>query len=280
MRREAPQDTGKTQDPPLESPAHSGAGKTRSPPRGDTASKGNAAPETDDHRAEEDFSSPPEFEDPDASNTGIGSDQTGWSEPLVPPVLEKTTEVPTASPSKASPSAPSKPSSSAKDTAAPPSAPSKKPPPSPKKLSSRKSTAVTAEQLSGAVQAAADQPASSQSLTLHTGRAAIAASEKVSAQLGRIIELNRGEANLGALQKYVDEWNTSDITEATLGVDKDGQIVVDARGARSTVQHMQRLKHSVREFDNVWHDVNNNVLVRSSSGFEIYSFQSVSTYIS
>jgi hypothetical protein len=34
MRREAPQDTGKTQDPPLETPAHSGAGKTCSPPSG------------------------------------------------------------------------------------------------------------------------------------------------------------------------------------------------------------------------------------------------------
>jgi hypothetical protein len=58
-------------------------------------------------------------------------------------------------------------------------------------------------------------------LVLHAGRAAITAGEKVSAQLGRIVELNRGDANLGALQRYVDKWNLSDLTEATLGVGKD-----------------------------------------------------------
>ncbi|KAK1692120.1 hypothetical protein QYE76_008817 [Lolium multiflorum] len=260
MTPEAPKDTGKTHDTPRESPARSGAGKTPSPSREPAASAGNAAPNTEDHRAEEDFSSPPDFEDPDASNMGAGSDQTGRSEPLVPPVLEKTTEATTASPSKTSSSAPSKPPSPAKGSAVPPPASSKKPPSAPKKVSSRRSAVVTAEQLSGAVQAAVAQPASSQSLALHTGRAAVAVSEKVSAQTGRIIELNRGAANLGALQRYVDEWNTSDITEATLGVGKDGLPVVDTRGPRNTVQHMHRLKRSMREFENAWHDVDKNVL--------------------
>ncbi|KAM0901505.1 hypothetical protein ACQ4PT_019952 [Festuca glaucescens] len=263
MRREAAKDTGETQETPQQSPARSGAGKTPSPPREPTASAGNAAPENEDHRAEGDFSSPPEFEDLGASNTGAGSDQTGRSEPLVPPVLEKTTEAPSASPTRTSSSAPSKPASPAKGPAVPPPASLKKPPPAPfgKKVSSRRSTAITVEQLSGAVEATAAQPTGSQALTLHAGRAAIAAGEKVSAQLGRIVELNRGEANLGALQWYVDKWNTSDMTETTLGVGKDRNVVIDTRGPRNTVQHLVRLKHAVREFDNAWHDANNNVLL-------------------
>ena len=73
------------------------------------------------------------------------------------------------------------------------------------------------------------------------------------------------------LQRYVDEWNTSDITEATLGVGKDGKVVLDSRGPRNTVQHLARLKRSVREFDNAWHDVDKNVLVNFSSELEFYS---------
>ncbi|KAK1626742.1 hypothetical protein QYE76_001057 [Lolium multiflorum] len=194
-------------------------------------------------------------------SSGPALEQTGWSEPLVPPVLEKTSKVPTSSPTKTSSSIPSKPPSSAKGTAAPPPASANKPPPAPSsKKFSRKSANITAEQLSGAVQAASAQPTGSQALTLHAGRAAIATSEKVSAQLGRIVELNRGKANLGSLQRYVDDWNLSDMTEATLGLGKDGKPAVDVQGLRSTVQHMHRLKRSVREFDNDWHDVNNNVL--------------------
>jgi hypothetical protein len=62
------------------------------------------------------------------------------------------------------------------------------------------------------------------------------------------------------------------MTEATLGLGKDGKLAVDAHGLQNTVQHMYRLKRSVREFDNAWHDVNNNVLVSSSSGSEFYSY--------
>jgi hypothetical protein len=206
---------------------------------------------------------------------GAGSDQAGRSEPLVvPPVLEKTNEAPPSSPNKTSSSAPpegSKLPSPAKRPAVPPPAPFKKPPPAPsaKKVSSRRGTAVTAEQLSGAVQATVAQPTSSRTLTLHTGRAAVSISEKISAQTGRIIKLNRGEVNLGLLQRYVDEWNVSDMTEATLSLGKDGQPVVDTRGPRNTVQHMHRLKRSMREFDNAWHDVDKNVLVSFSSGFEL-----------
>nr|XP_051209202.1 uncharacterized protein LOC127326372 [Lolium perenne] len=257
MSQRTPKDTGKAQDTSEErgpfvapspskdkrcssraSPAHSGAGNAPSPPRGPTASEGNTAPEAEDHRAEGDFSSPPETENSDARNMGA--------------------ELP----------------SPAKGPAVPPPASFKKPPPAPsaKKVSSRKGAVVTADQLSGAIQAAVAQPTASRTLVLHTGRVAAAISEKISARTGRIIELNRGEVNLGSLQKYVDEWNMSDMTEATLGLGKDGQPAVDTRGPRNTVQHMYRLKCSMREFDNAWHDVDKNVLVSFSSGFELYPY--------
>ena len=106
-------------------------------------------------------------------------------------------------------------SSPTKGTAAPPPASSIKPPsgPSGKKFS-RKVAKVSTEKLSGAFKASVVQPTNTQALTLHVGHVAIAAGE------GRIIELNRGDANLGALQRYVDKWNLSDLTEATLGAAK------------------------------------------------------------
>ncbi|KAM0923582.1 hypothetical protein ACQ4PT_005451 [Festuca glaucescens] len=261
MRPEAPKDTGKIQHPPHQSPAHSDAGKAHSSPRGGTTSSGSAAPKKKHHRAEEVFSSPPDTEDTGTGNMGAGSELSGRLEPLVPPVPEKTKQASTSSPSRTSSSAATKIPSPAKGAAAPPPASGSKPPPAPsgQKLS-RKSTNITAEKLSGVVEAAVAPPTGSRELTLHAGRAAIVAGEKVSAQLGRIVELNRGEANLGGLQRYVDKWNTSDMTEATLGVGKDRQVVIDPRGPRNTVQHLARLKHAMREFDNTWHDANHNVL--------------------
>ncbi|KAM0887722.1 hypothetical protein ACQ4PT_028853 [Festuca glaucescens] len=151
--------------------------------------------------------------------------------------------------------------SPAKGTTAPPPASASKPPPAPHQ-SSRKGTEVSTEELSAAVTAAAAPASGSQdrTLALHAGRAAITAGEKVSAQLGRIVELDRGDANLGELQRLVDRWNLADLTEATRGVGKDGKVVVDSRGPRSTVQHFGRLKQAVKEFDNAWHDANQNVL--------------------
>ncbi|KAM0889398.1 hypothetical protein ACQ4PT_027716 [Festuca glaucescens] len=254
MRPEALQDTSQQQHSPQQSPAHSGAGKTHSSPRGGRTSLGSAAPKQRHHRAG-DFTSPPETEDVGAGNMGAGSELSGRLEPLVPPVPEKTKQAPASSPSRTSSSAATKPSSPVKGAAAgkPPSAP---------RQNFRKGIEVTGEQLSAAVTAAAAPPTSSQgqTLVLHAGRAAITAGEKVSAQLGRIVELNRGDANLGGLQRYVDKWNVADLTDATLGVGKDKKLVIDSRGPRSTVQHLGRLKHAIKEFDNAWHDVNNNVL--------------------
>jgi hypothetical protein len=73
------------------------------------------------------------------------------------------------------------------------------------------------------------------------------------------------------LQRYVDKWNLSNLTDATLGVDKDKKLVVDTRGPRSTVQHLGRLQRAVKEFDNAWHDANNNVLVSFIPELELFS---------
>ncbi|KAM0920905.1 hypothetical protein ACQ4PT_007153 [Festuca glaucescens] len=259
MRPEALQDTSQQQHFSQQSPAHSGAGQIHSSPRGGKTSSGSAAPKRRHHRAE-DFSSPPDTEDTGAGNIGAGSEPSGRSDPPVPPVLEKNKQTSTASPRQASSTSARSPSP-AKDTTAPPSASASKPPPAPQQ-SSRKGTEVSAEELSAAVRAAAASASGSQdrTLVLHAGRAAITAGEKVSAQLGRIVELNRGDANLGELQRLVDRWNLADLTEATRGVGKDGKVVIDSRGPRSTVQHFGRLKQAVKEFDNAWHDANQNVL--------------------
>jgi hypothetical protein len=76
---------------------------------------------------------------------------------------------------------------------------------------------------------------------------------------------------LGAPQWYVDKWNLSDLTEATLGIDKDKKVVTDPCGPRNTVQHLGQLKQAVRDFDNAWHHANNNVLVSFLSESELFS---------
>ena len=96
---------------------------------------------------------------------------------------------------------------------------------------------------------------------LHAGRAAVAASEKASAQLGRITELNRSEVNLGPLPEYAEKWNRADLSPATRGLGKDKLPVADPSGPRSTAQHLSRLKHAVKEFDTAWHDASGNVVV-------------------
>jgi hypothetical protein len=201
MRPETAEDAERATPPPHTSPARSGAGKAPSSPRGGKTSSGRAAPKKKHLRAEEDTSSPPEYEDTSASNMGAGLEETGRPEPQVPSAPEKTPQTSAAtSPSKTSSPAPPPSSSPAKDAPAPPPASAPKPPPAPRK-GSRKGTKVTAEQLSITVTAATALASGSQAqaLILHTGRAAVTASEKVSVQLRRIVELKRGESNLGSL---------------------------------------------------------------------------------
>ena len=69
----------------------------------------------------------------------------------------------------------------------------------------------------------------------------------------------------------MDRWNLADLTEATRGVGKDGKVVVDSRGPRSTMQHFGRLKQAVKEFDNAWHDANHNVLVSFSRHLNLHT---------
>nr|XP_051211308.1 formin-like protein 14 [Lolium perenne] len=51
----------------------------------------------------------------------------------------------------------------------------------------------------------------------------------------------------------------ADLSPATRGLGKDKLPVIDPAGPRSTGQHFGRLRRAVKEFDNVWHDANNNV---------------------
>ncbi|KAK1614286.1 hypothetical protein QYE76_019803 [Lolium multiflorum] len=287
MPPEASEDPARTSPPPRSSPARPGAGKAPSSLRGGNTNSGCAAPNSPDHRAEEDFISPPEFEDTGAGNMGTGTEDAGRSEPLVPPVLKtKKKKKTTASPSNplSENSAPAAPSPAkdtptpppAKDAPAPPSTrdapvppPAKDAPAAPPAPPAGKSTlappptpegTITAQQLTAAVTAATAPPSGSQgqSLVLHAGR--VSAGEKASAQLGRIVQVTRGEVDLGGLRESVEKWNRADLSPATCGLGKDKLPVVDNSGPRSTAQHLSRLKRAVKEFDTAWHDASANVV--------------------
>jgi hypothetical protein len=197
MRPETSEEAARTSPPPQPSLVPSGAGKSPASSRGGNTSAGRAAPETPDHRAEEDLSSPPEIDDTGASNTGAGTEETGRAEPLVPSPPKKKA---TPSPSKIVPE-PSAPASSPPAKGTPEAAaPTKEAMPKPPAAPSGKPTAakptppegakLTAQQLAAVVTVATSPSSGSQSLVLHTGRAAVAASETASAQLGQITCLN------------------------------------------------------------------------------------------
>jgi hypothetical protein len=95
----------------------------------------------------------------------------------------------------------------------------------------------------------------------HTGRVAREAGEKVSAQPGRITELNRGEVNLGPLLENAEKWNQAELSPATRGPGKDKLPVVVTSGSRSTAQHLSRLTRVAKEFDTTWHGASGNVVV-------------------
>ncbi|KAK1653109.1 hypothetical protein QYE76_070914 [Lolium multiflorum] len=193
------------------------------------------SPPQPNHRAEEDSISPPEYQDTGASDMGADSEDAGRSEPPVPPVLKTKKKKKTiASPSKPLPedSVPAAPSQ-AKGTSAPPpatNAPSRPPigdapvpspakdasapPPAPPACKSTtatlptppEGTIITAQKLTAAVTAAMAPPSGSQGqyLVLHAGRVMVSAGEKASAQLGRIVQVTRGEVDLGGLREYVE----------------------------------------------------------------------------
>jgi hypothetical protein len=86
MRPETPADAGRATPPPRQSLVPSGAGKSPSFLRGGNTSSGRAAPKPTNIRAEEEFFTPLDYQDTDASDMGAGSDVVGRSKPLVPPV--------------------------------------------------------------------------------------------------------------------------------------------------------------------------------------------------
>ncbi|KAM0857521.1 hypothetical protein ACQ4PT_048426 [Festuca glaucescens] len=247
MRPETSEDAVRASPPSHPSPVPSGAGNPSASPLGGTTSAGRAAPEPADHRAEKNIVSPPEVQDTGASNTGASAEDAGKAEPLVPPVPKKKT--PTFFPSKIVP-----------DSSAPASSASAKvvtEGPAPSRTTSTPLPAAS----TGELVAAASVPSSgSRSLVLHAGRAAIVAGETASSQVGRIIELTRGGADLGHLLNYAEKWNRADLSPATRGLGKDKLPIVDPSGPRSTAQHLSRLKRAVQELDTVCHDANGNVV--------------------
>nr|XP_051210782.1 uncharacterized protein LOC127328206 [Lolium perenne] len=235
----------------------------------------------------QDLSSSSKVEDTGASNIGAGTEEAERAEPPVPPTPKKKKKA-AASPSKTVPE-PSAPVASPPAKEAPEaSAPTKDAPPSPPAASTGKPAAakpdrsegakLTAQQLAAVVTAVTSPSSGSQSLVLHASRAAVAASEKASAQLGRITELNRGEVNLGPLLEYIEKWNRADLSPATRGLGKDKLPVVDPSGPRSTAQHLSRLKRAVKEFDTAWHDASGNVVFISA--LPEASFEDVSAQLS
>ncbi|KAK1677619.1 hypothetical protein QYE76_038467 [Lolium multiflorum] len=234
-RPESSEGTARISSPSHPSPAPSGAGNTSASPLGGTSSSGRAAPTPPEHRAEEEHVSPPGKQDTGASNTGADSEAAGRAEPLVPPVPKKKKKATESSTSKPMP---------------PPEAPSAKltPPPETTKIIKEKATA--------SVTSSADP----QQLTLHAGRAVVAAGGKPSGVLGRITELKRGGRDLGHLLPYAERWNAADESVATRGLGKDRLPVLDPAGSRCTEEHFTRLRRAVKELDSAWYDATNNMV--------------------
>ncbi|KAK1681696.1 hypothetical protein QYE76_042544 [Lolium multiflorum] len=187
---------------------------------------------------------------------GTDSEDAGWPEPMVPPVLEKKKKKKTTatSPSKTT----SATSSPAKD------APHRrraatKPAPAPCRAPGRwrdGNRRVPSPRLKSRHR---PPPAPRASPSCYTSGAPHLLPVR-RPQLGWIVELTCAEADLGSLKEYVDKWNRADLSAATCGIGKDKLPVVDNSGPRSTVQHFSRLKRAMKEFDTAWHDANANVV--------------------
>jgi hypothetical protein len=77
MRPEAYEDAARTSPPRPTSLVPLGANKSPSSLQGGNTSSGHAAPKSPDHRAEEEFISPPEAQVAGASNMGAGTEEAG-----------------------------------------------------------------------------------------------------------------------------------------------------------------------------------------------------------
>ncbi|KAK1668424.1 hypothetical protein QYE76_056583 [Lolium multiflorum] len=224
--------------PPHSSPVPSGAGNTSASPSGGTTSSGCAAPTPPDHRAEEDFTSPPEAQDTGASNIGAGQTDAGQAEPLATP-----TPPPSQGPSAAKRTAPSE---------------------TPKITKFLKPGASRGKAVEG------DATGGSRDVVLHVGPAAAAVQDRPTGLLGRIVELNRAGKDLGHLLPYAQKWNEADISASTRGLGKDRLPAPDPAGPRSTEEHFTRLKRAVKEFDSAWYDATNNVVSTADARKQLF----------
>ncbi|KAK1619651.1 hypothetical protein QYE76_025168 [Lolium multiflorum] len=245
--------------PPHSSPVPSGAGNTSASPSGGTTSSGRAAPTPPDHRAEEGLTSPPETQDTGASNIGAGQTDAGQAEPLVPSPPPKKKKQASSSPTAPDTSAPvSTPPPEATPTPPPSQGPSaaKQPVPSktPKITTFLKPGASRGKAVEGGASGVSGD------VVLHVGPAALAAQDKPTGLLGRIVDLKRAGKDLGHLLPYAQKWNEADVSASTRGLGKDRLPAPDPAGARSTEEHFTRLKRAVKEFDSAWYDATNNVV--------------------
>ncbi|KAK1666839.1 hypothetical protein QYE76_054998 [Lolium multiflorum] len=267
---ESSEGTTRTSSPPRSSPVPPGTGNPSASPLGGTPSAGRAAPTPPDHRAEEDLVPPPNTQDTGASNIGADTEAAGRAEPLVPsaPKRKKKKKNSTSSPAKSVPDT-SAPASSTPPPEAPilepigatptpppsqgPSAAKPTPPPEGAKLR-------VSEPFKGKATAFGTSATGPQSMVLHVGPAAAVAGEKATGLLGRITELKRDGRELGHLLDYAEKWNRADVSAATRGLGKDRLPAIDPAGPRCTEEHFMRLRRTVKEFDNAWHDATNNVV--------------------
>ncbi|KAK1631851.1 hypothetical protein QYE76_006166 [Lolium multiflorum] len=254
--------------PPHSSPVSSGAGNTSASPSGGTTSSGRAAPTPPDHRAEEDLPSPPETQDTGASNIGAGQTDAGQAEPLVPPPPKKKKQ-PSSSPTAPDTSAPVfSPPPEATPTPPPSQGPSaaKQPAPSgtPKITKFLKPGASRGKAVEGATSGGSGD------VVLHVGPAALAAQDKPTGLLGRIVDLKRAGKDLGHLLPYAQKWNEADISTSTRGLGKDRLPAPDPAGARSTEEHFMRLKRAMKEFDSAWYDATNNVVSTADARKQLF----------
>ncbi|KAM0833813.1 hypothetical protein ACQ4PT_064034 [Festuca glaucescens] len=268
----------------------SGAGGLRFGPSGPEPSKGNTAPENDNHRDGADFSlAPKNLEDTSVGDMGASIEKTGSSEPDVfPPVPEGSSSMPPPAspnpPSSSPPPASSKlvsPSAALSPRKSADSSPRQAPlasnnPPAPdgaakkKKTSSQRNLVITPENLSEALKLQGQAPPLNKALTLHTSKAAASIDETLALQARHIIEWSRSGQSLGSLTKYAEDWNSSNLCEVTSGMSKERELTVDLNGPQSIPQQLMRLKRSMRATDLAWYNVDKNVMLVLESQKKLY----------
>jgi hypothetical protein len=118
-----------------------------------------------------------------------------------------------------------------------------------KKTTARGKDPVTSVEFAKALALIDQSPPPEKTLTLHAGIAATVVGEMLALQAGRITERSRSGQSLGSLERYADEWNSSDMCDVTSGLGKDREPISDSRGPRPLSQQLTRVKRFMREHD-------------------------------